>query len=148
MKFKNQYTGKEYDDIKECEDSEKAYLEEQKNRKAKEEESKLITSKRKKELADKIELAEKAKDEALKKYDTAKLKAKEIITKAQKEADEVLREALKEVSNASEDKMNALSLFTKEFGPYNVSYTGNKATEEFNRWLKELASFNDWFWRI
>ena len=100
MKFKNQYTGVEYDDMEECKASEASYLKKQ-------EESKNAISKRKKFLASKVDEAEAELKEAMENYN----KVKEEATKKIKEASEI-------ASKASTKRWDAIREFNKEFGVF------------------------------
>lgn len=141
MKFISE-DGKEYASVKECIEADKKFKEVQKKaeEEKKAEENKLQEEKtaliaKKKEKSKAIEDATDKLEEKQKLYQVAKKKAEQIIRDANKEAENVLKEAAKEVEKASEERMNAVISFNKDFGPYRTTLTGKDAAEEFNRFL-------------
>ena len=132
--FYSEKLNKNFDTEKECLEAEQKYDAE----KAAEAEKKAVVSKKKKELSDKVVEADKKVDEAYKAYDVAREKASAIIEKAQKEAEEMLRNAAKEVESATENRMNQIQIFNKEFGPYMTTYVGDKAVEEYNNVIRRM----------
>lgn len=147
MKIISEITGKEYKSVQECEQAEKAFLlkqklekEEKENylKKVDEEKNKLATiSAQKKELANKVEAENDKLDKAYEKYTEAKKQAREIVEEANKKARELLEPIEKEIRDCKTAKYNALMDFNKQFGAYNVKYTGEKAEKEYNRFLRE-----------
>lgn len=131
MKITSEITGKEYPTVEACLKAEKVF-------KAEEEKKLANTSKRKKELASKVELADKQLSEANKLYEIAKTKATEILEKANKEVKEILTASKEQVKKAEEDKFNAVMEFNKEFGVYTTTVTGEKAAEELEKSLKRF----------
>jgi hypothetical protein len=143
-------------------EAEKAALE-----KRLEEEQKMISAK-KKELAATIEATQLALDEAQKLYDITKSKAQEKLRAADEEAckiideakalahkqykqvesevDDMMLAASKQLEKASEDRMNAIAAFNKEFGPYRTVITGNKALDEYNKVKKTMDEFFNRTW--
>lgn len=120
MKFKNQYTGVEYDDMEECKASEASYLKSQ-------EESKNAVSKRKKFLASKVDEAEAELKAAIENYN-----------KVRGEAAKSIKEASEIASKASEKRWEAIRNFNKEFGVFNKSVVwSQKDKDDF---------FNSFFW--
>lgn len=144
MKIISEVTGKEYTTVQECVEAEKTFLAKQEaEKKAKalkelEEKTKLSAlSAKKKELADKVEDENDKLDKAYEKYTEAKKQARAIIEEANKKAKELLEPIEKEIRDCKTAKFNALMDFNKQFGAYNVKYTGEKAEKEYNRFLKE-----------
>lgn len=143
MKYFSEKLNQTFDTEKECLEAEKK---EQTNKQIVEAQK----SKHKKELANKIEDADKKLNEANKLYDIAKQKAADILEKSNKEVKEILEAAEKEVKKANEEKLDAILAFNKEFGEYSVTYTGEKAANEYNNILRSFQSdlrrfFNN-FW--
>lgn len=152
--------GKEYSSEKECLAADKRYDEQlkaeqdriEKEKKAYEEkiaEEKAALSVRKKELAKNVEDSNAKLDEAKKLYEVAKRKAEEVLRKANKEAEDILTVAAKEMEKASEERMNAVAQFNKEFGAYKTVLTGNDAVDEYNRIVNNINSvfnkvFHNW----
>ena len=161
MKIYSEVTKKLYDDVKECQKAEEAYAkkqledeEKQKALEAKMAEEKAVISKKRKELSDKIEKADEEYVTACNMYDVARKQADDIILEARKKANEILNVAAKEVEKASERKMEAVSEFNEEFGPYRTVVTGNKAVELHNKILSNFrrmfkdpfkVGIDDWF---
>lgn len=136
MIYKNQYTNEEFQTQEACERSEAIYLENKELAEQKEKKEKAAISKRKKELSDAIASADKVVDAANKDYDLAKEKATKIIKEANKQAEEILREAAKALESATEARMLKIKEWCKEFGAYNTHYTGEDATEAYNRMVR------------
>lgn len=128
--------GKDYASEKECIEADKKYEEELKAKKDNElkkvEAEKNAVATKKKEKAQAVEDARKKCAEATKLYQVAKKKAEDILREANKKAEEVLKEAAAKVEKASEERMNAVIDFNKEFGPYRTVLTGNDAIDAFN----------------
>lgn len=142
--------GNEYSSVKECQIADKNFeakvkaekereeLEQKKAQEAMENEKNLV-SKRKKELADKIEKADEAYVAACRVYDSEKVKAQQIIKEAKEKANQMLVAASKDVEKASADKMHAVAEFNKEFGKYTCVLTGSRAIEDHNRIVNEIS---------
>lgn len=151
MKFMSELTSKVYDTLEECEEADKAYVEEQKaaeerakQLEAEENAKKAALTKIKKELADAVTDADNNLNKALEDYDSARNTAAEMLEKSNKEVSELLNEAKKNVEAARKAKQQALLEFNRKFGPFKVSYTGEKAKQEYQRMRKEL-DFNSIF---
>lgn len=133
MKYYSELLTATFNTEKECLEAEKKYKEE-KDKKEKEEAARVANiSKRKKELSKAIEDADAKVAEANKLYSVAKDQAAEILEKSNKQVREILDQAEANVKEAQKEKLNAILAFNKEFGSYKVTYTGEKAAEEFNR---------------
>lgn len=156
MRIISDLTGIEYKTVAECESADKAYLEKMKAEKAKKEEElqKNLVEKaernkislQKKELSNRVESAREELDKALEEYEEAKKKAQKIVEDARKQAREVLEPSEKKIAKCKEDKYKALVEFNNRFGAYNVKYTGENARKEYDRWIKEIdSSFDDFF---
>ena len=103
-------------------------------------------SKRKRELAEAIEKAEEKVDEANKLYEIAQQQASEILKQANKEATDIVSKAKAKVQVAENLKLDALLNFTKEFGVYTTTYSGNKAIEEYRKATKRFDDAFKSFW--
>lgn len=90
-------------------------------------------SKRRKELAQKVEAADKEVEAAYKNFEKAKAEANAIMSQAQEVADQLIRPAAVAVEDAHKQRVKAISEFNAEFGPFTTSYTGDKAKREFDR---------------
>ena len=66
------------------------------------------------------------------------LTAEEIVNKAKSEAAELLKPAKEQIREAQYNKYEKVKQFNNKYGPYSVSYTGEKAYNEFKR-------SSDWF---
>ena len=160
MKIYSEVTKELYDDVKECQKAEDSYAkkqleaeEKQKALEAKVAEEKAAISKKRKELSDAIEKADEDYVAACNVYDVARKQADDVIIEARKKAADILSAAAKEVEKASEKKMNAVSEFNKEFGPYSTVVTGNKAVELHNKVVSNFYrmfnnAFSDFFDRL
>ena len=132
--FYSEKLNKNFDTEQECIKAEKAFD----DAKATENEKKALLSKQKKELSDKVVDADRKVDEAYKAYEVAREKAAAIVEKARKEAEEILHDAARNVEKATEERMNHIQAFNKEFGPYMTSYVGDKAVEEYNKIIRRM----------
>ena len=141
MKYYSEVVNKLFDSQEELESAEKAA----KEQKEKEAVEKALVSKEKKACADIVKATESSVDDAREKYNAAKKEAQEIISKAYAEARSILSEASKELSAAQEKRYEALKSFNAKYGPYTMSYTGEKA---YNEWKKAVESFNTFFDRF
>lgn len=138
MKFYSEIVNKMFDSTEELEKAEQA----EKEKKEKEAAEKAVVSKEKKACAEIVKAADAEVDEARDKLSAARKEAQEIIQKANKEATEILREASKELSAAQEKRYTALKEFNAKYGPYTMSYTGDKA---YTEWKRAVESFNEFF---
>lgn len=97
----------------------------------------------KKEMATAIETANLAIDDARENYAKVYKEAEQIVEKARKEAEELLKPAREKIKDAQYKKYNAVKEFNKQYGPYTVSYTGERAYNEFKRnsdWLNYMIN--------
>lgn len=140
--------GKQYNTKEEALKADEAFLKAKEDESKKEAEKKALVSKEKKELADAVKSADDKVKEAEKSYQEARDKAAEILQKANEEAEDILKASLKDVDKAREERMLAIKAFNDKYGAYVSSYTGDKALEEYNRFVKNLnRSFNS-FWNL
>ena len=152
--------GKEYPNVKACIQADAEYDEKIAKEKAQEEakkraeeaaivERKAEISKRKKELSNAIEKAEGNLKIARTEYNNAKERAEKIMAAARKEAQLIINDAKDFLKSASTEKINAISAFNKEFGPFTTVLTGEDAQEEYNRLQnimeENLKRFFKWF---
>lgn len=149
--------GQEYKSEKECLIADKKYDEaiklaqekkEQERREIEEKiaEEKALYNQKKKEAAKAVEDANAKLEEARKVYGVARKKAEDILRAANKEAEDILLVAAKEMEKASEERMNAVAKFTKDYGVYKTVLTGNDAVDEYNRIVDNINSvFNKVF---
>ena len=139
--------GKEYKTIDEALKADEAFEEARLKAEAEEKEKKNAVSRRKKELSDAIQDASSKVTEAEDAYKEAKEKASAIVKAANDKATELLKAVIKDVDKARESRMNAIKAFNDEFGAYEVRYTGNKAVEEYNKFVRDMnKAFNN-FWQ-
>lgn len=142
--------GKEYQTEKECLEADAAFEESQKKAELEEVKKKNLISKRKKELSDVIKSCDAEVEEAEKKYRDAREEASRVIKEANAKAEEILKTALIEVDKAREKRMLAIGDFNKEFGAYTTTYTGDRALQEYNKFLNEanklFEPFFNRFW--
>lgn len=105
----------------------------------------------KKQLAAKIEEAEKAVDEAHANYELAKKQVEELSKAYLAEVDKIIEPAKKQVKEAEQQRYNAIRDFNNSFGAYQTTYTGAKAANQFVKALNELNNmrrsfFGNSFW--
>lgn len=124
--YYSEQTGKYYDTEKECHKAETELA----IQKREEEQTKNSISKHKKELADKIELADSKVSEAYKHLEVCRQDAKKILDDAKKQAEGIIAGAKEELRKCQKEKYDTLAEFNKEFGPYTTTYSGSKALDE------------------
>ena len=138
--------GKEYSTVDECIKADEEFDAQQEQNKLAEIEKKTALSKKKKEMADAIQVAEDEVSLALTDYDKAKEKANTLISEAKEEAKGILKEAAKKYDEAINKRYEALKKFNEEFGAYTTTYTGKRAQEEYDRAMRKLDRwFNNFF---
>ena len=99
----------------------------------------------KKELADAVQKCDSDLKEAYNLYSVAEKKVEELSKKYLEEVDAILKPAKRAVRSAEEKKFEAVKRFNDIYGVYRVSYTGEKAAEEFNRAIDRFYSRRGWF---
>lgn len=102
-------------------------------------------SKDRKQYAKKIEEADKALEEEYAKYEEAKKKIIQLKKKCDEECEKILVEAKKQLKVAQDKKFAAVQKFNEKFGPYTISYTGDKALKEMRRHFDTNADLFHWF---
>lgn len=141
MKFYSEKLEKFFDSEAECKDAElKAEQVEEEKKEIAE-----VKSNERKQYAKKVEEADKALEEQYLKYEEAKKKIIEIKKKCDEECEKILIEAKKELKQAQDNKFVALEQFNDKFGPYTISYTGDKALKEMRRHFDTNADLFHWF---
>lgn len=144
MKYYSDKVQKLFENEEDLKKAEKEFDEAQAEKEKRKEEL-LIT---KKEMASAIEKANLNIDEARENYANEYKKAEEIISKARQEAEDILKPAREKIEEAQRKKYDAVKEFNKKYGPYTVSYTGEKAYNEFKRnsdWFNSLINNFRWF---
>lgn len=151
--------GKEYATVKECvkadAEFDKQILEKEAKiaaeKKAKEDElalKKAEVSKRKKELAAKVESSQLLVEEASKEYDLAYEEAQKILADARKKASDLVAAADAKLKDATQEKVKAIREFNKEFGTYTTVLTGDAAWNEYKRISNSFDDTFDMFRRM
>ena len=143
MKYFSETLNKTFNSEQECLDAEKKYEEERKKNDLVLAEKKAAVSKRKKELSDAIAEADKKVDNAYKGLEAAKKEAAAIIKETREKANNLINEAAKKVESETSERANQIGKFNEEFGPYMVTYTGNRAEEEYNRMIHQIREMFD-----
>lgn len=133
--------GKVYDTVAACEEADRKFEKEQEQKALVETEKKNALSKRKKELADNVQVAEDKVSLALEEYEKVREEARKKVATAQEEAKQMLKEAEEKYSEASNERYKAIQNFNEEFGVYTTTYTGKKALEEYNRVSRSMNRF-------
>lgn len=148
--------------LKKLFDSEEELLKEEKKAEEsarEEQERKNQISINKKAAATKVEIAteeydkaadayEKKKKEALKILDSAEDEAAKIFDKANAEAQKILNEADKSLKEARINKLNAISEFNREYGPYKTVLTKENAEKEYNRFIDDIDTWINKLYRF
>lgn len=106
----------------------------------------------KKELAKKVEQADKRIELAYDNYSEAKKKVNSIIDEANKKIKEVMEPARKEIKDAELAKTEAIKEFNSKYGVYITTYSGERALKEYEKFAKTFDSMLDkffttsWLW--
>lgn len=142
MKYYSEVLNKVFDSEDEVISAEAEYADELK----KQEENKKLVSKEKKALAQEIEDADVALDKAYKVYEDAKQQVVEVKREADKKCQDIMKEAKKQLKDAQDVKFAKVQKFNDAYGPYSVSYTGDRALKEMNRHLSWFDDIINSFW--
>lgn len=142
MKFYSEKLNKFFDTEEECYDAERAQNSEGVK---KETEVNKAESNEKKQYVKKIEEADNNLEIEYLNYNEAKKKVIELKKKNDAECEKILTEARKALKEAQNKKFDAVQSFTEKYGPYKVSYTGEKALQEMRRHVDMSNDFLNWF---
>lgn len=141
MKYYSDLTKKIYESEKELNEAEEQVRKEE----AEKEKKASLVSKDKKELANAIDRAEVALDEAYKNLDVARESARDVQKEALKQIERILRPAEERVKQAQAEKLDAVRKFNEKYGVYTTTLTGAKAAEEMSRVWRAFDKFFDGF---
>jgi hypothetical protein len=97
-------------------------------------------SKQKKDAADAIDLADKKVRDAYDNYEKVKTEVKKILEESNEKMTSLINTATTTIREAEKERRDAILNYTNKFGTYQKVYTGNRATEEFQRMEKQIAS--------
>ena len=158
MKYFSEITNIPYDSIEELE------LEEAKALKAQEitaeetttvvneiDESQVSEKPSRKQLAAEVEVADDTLREANANLEVAQKQVEELYQQYLKQAEEIISPAKKAVQDAHRARYRAIEKFNREYGAYQVTYTGARAADEVLRAMSELnarttSMFRNMFW--
>ena len=143
MKYFSEELNKNFDTEEECKQAEAEYKEKKEKEETALAERKSAISKKKKELSDSIKVADDDVREAYKKLEQAKKEASDILKEARKSANDIIKEASNNVDIALSNRRDLIASFNKEFGPYMVTYTGDKVEEEYKRIVHQIRDIFD-----
>ena len=104
-----------------------------------------VDSNEKKQCVKKIEEADRDLELEYLKYTEAKKKVIDLKKKNDAECEKILTDARKSLKDAQDKKFAAVQLFNEKYGPYKVSYTGEKALQEMRRHIDMSNDFLSWF---
>jgi len=143
MKIYSELLDKLFDTMDECINAEKTYQKEQEEKEKEKAVKAQAVSKRKKELADRVEQAEEEVRKAYAEYDCLKDEAKKILDESNNKIIELLSPAVDKIKAAQRERYNAIVEFNNNFGVYSRQYTGERAFEEFKRatsWAHDIIN--------
>lgn len=146
MKIVSEYKeleGQVFDNVKQCAAAEKRVEEQRKAVADKERDA----SKLRKSLAAEIDVAEKNLSQAYAEYDKAKEAVDALVKKFHEERDAIMNPAKKAVMEAESHRKTAILNYTRQCGPYQKTYTGDKAEQEFIRMSKNFDAMVNDFWK-
>ena len=99
-----------------------------------------------KQLAANVEKADKVLAEARANLEVANQKAEKLSKEYLKSIEDLLNPARKAVNDAQAAKYEAIREFNEEYGPYKVSYTGDKAAQEMINTIRDMNRIFKRFW--
>lgn len=132
--MKHLYVGDDgltYNTPEECQQADKVFAEQQKQKELSEKERKAAESKQKKELAAAVEEASEKLAIANNNWRLAKEKAARIQKEAEDDAHNILLKAAKEREEAARVRLEALNNFRNNCGPYTLIYSDSKVNQDF-----------------
>lgn len=141
MKFYSEKLEKFFDTEAECKEAEVKADEMEKEKKNLAD----VKSNERKQYAKVIEEADKILDEEYTKYEEVKKHVIELKKKCDEECEKLLLDAKKELKAAQDKKFAAVQQFNEKFGPYTISYTGDKALKEMRRHFDTNSDLFHWF---
>ena len=142
MKFYSEKLKRLFDTQKELEDAEhEKFLKEQL---VKEKENKKASEKE--EYKKRIENARLVLKECRERYQKAREEAARILEESNAQAEKVLDEAEEPLKQAKNNLQDYITDYTKKFGAYKVTYTGEEAEEKKDSIIDALLSLPRFFW--
>jgi DNA repair exonuclease SbcCD ATPase subunit len=103
-----------------------------------------------KQLAAEVEVADDKLREANANLEVANTQVEELYQRYLKEAEEIIGPAKRAVQEAHRARYLAIERFNKEYGAYQVTYTGARAADEVLKAMNDLARttnmFRSMFW--
>lgn len=146
MLYYSEKLNKTYETEQDCLDAEKKHEEEQLMLREAEADRKKAISKRKSEMASKIEATETALTSAYDNLKEAREQCRTLREEYNNKVAEILTKAKEEVKKAENDRFEALAAFNREFGKYTVSLSDADAVKEWQRSLEWINSiFGNFF---
>lgn len=125
------------DELKKFFDTEEALLSAEEVFKEKKEKAKETKA----QLAKAIEEADKKVDNAYALLEAANKEVEKLKEEYNKKIVDILTPARKEVKECNAARAKAIQNFTSKYGVYTTTYTGDKATKEFNKLAESFDKF-------
>ena len=131
------------EELKQFFDTEEQCLAKEEEARQKKESAKATKAK----YAKAVEDAENALDEAYKQLKEAKTKVEQLQKEYDEKVDNIMNPAQELVKQCTKARYEAIQDFTKNYGTYTTTYSGNKADEELFKTLDKFTNiFNNRFW--
>lgn len=99
----------------------------------------------KKEAAKLVEEASLKVSEAYQDYATVKQQANDMYKETREKVSKMLLEAQTKLRKAQNERCDAIRSFNKEYGTYTVSYSGDKAYNEYSKFNQQLEDIFNFF---
>lgn len=141
MKYFSDVTGKTYETVEELELDEASTLAEEEAVPEEPVEEVVEEKPTRKQLAAEVEAADEWVREANVNLEVANKKVEELYQEYLNRAEEIIGPAKKAVKEAHQAKYAAIERFNREFGAYQVTYTGARAADEVLRAMNELNTY-------
>lgn len=93
-----------------------------------------------KQLAKKVEEADEKIDKAYEEYEAVKQEIQKIVDETNEKISNMINSAKKNVKDAEDERLVAIKDFNSKYGVYTETYSGDKATKQYNRIVNHFNS--------
>lgn len=93
-----------------------------------------------KQLAKKVEEADEKIDKAYEEYEAVKQEIQKIVDETNEKISNMINSAKKNIKDAEDERLIAIKDFNSKYGVYTETYSGDKATKQYNRIVNHFNS--------
>lgn len=93
-----------------------------------------------KQLAKKVEEADEKIDRAYEEYEAVKQEIQKIVDETNEKISNMINSAKKNIKDAEDERLIAIKDFNSKYGVYTETYSGDKATKQYNRIVNHFNS--------